>query len=93
MSPPKKHVPDDAKNTSVRLTDEDREAIHEIKKIRTAKENGRTRLNDIVVDAIWELLKGETSKTRADIQMQMPPKIAKKPISNVAKMPPPKRTN
>jgi len=90
VSPPKKHVPDDARNTSVRLTEKEREAIHEISKTRRANGNSRTRINDILVDSLWGMLKRETGKTEADMEALLPvvaPRKQTKP--KIAQMPKP----
>jgi hypothetical protein len=85
-------VPDDARNTSVRLTEEDREAIHEISKARRAKNDGRTRINDILVDALWELLQKETGKTPLEIAGAMPvPPSRAADKDKLKQMPPPKK--
>jgi hypothetical protein len=73
MSPPKNHTEPDAKHTTVRLTPLDHEAIHEIGKFRQANGKERIRKNDVLVDALWELLKRETGKTKDDIKALMPP--------------------
>jgi len=77
VSPPEKHTSRDAKNTTVRLTREDREAIHEISKALEAEHNERTRQNDILIDALWHYLKFTTGKALADIQAMLPPKKVK----------------
>jgi hypothetical protein len=87
MSPRDKHVPSSAKHTTVRLTLEDHEAIHEIAKVRTANNNDKTRLNDIMVDALWDLLRRTTGKTRDDIKALLPPASQPKSQSNVTQMP------
>jgi len=70
-----RHISAKAKNTSVRLTREDKEAVHEIAKAREANHDKRTRLNDILVDALWHFLKHTTGKTEADIKSQLPPEL------------------
>lgn len=90
MSPPKKHVAEGAKNTTVRLTAEDYEAIHEISKMRQANNDDRTRLNDILVDALWHFLKHATGKTRDQIRALLPPAQPSQPQNNIAQMPKPK---
>jgi len=89
--PRKPHVPKSAKNTSVRLAREDYEAQHEIAKAREANHNDRTRLNDILVDGLWELLKKETGKTRKDIEALLPPIPVPEPKNNITPMPKPKK--
>jgi hypothetical protein len=89
MSPPKKHREKSAKHTTIRLTAEDHEAIHEISKVRQANNSEMTRKNDILVDALYDLLKKETGKTREDIKALMPPALLVKikPQSKVTQMP------
>jgi hypothetical protein len=72
LSPAEKHTSRDAKNTSLRLTREDREAIHEISKQLEAENNPRHRQNDILVDSLWVYLKQVTGKTLVDIQAILP---------------------
>lgn len=92
MTPRKQHIPAGAKNSSVRLTREDYEAIHEIAKMRAANNDERTRLNDILVDALWDFLKHTTGKTRADIESLLPPMAESvKSTDNVTQMPHPKK--
>jgi hypothetical protein len=77
---------------ALRLTEEDREAIHEISKARRAKNDGRTRINDILVDALWELLQKETGKTPLEIAGAMPvPPSRAADKDKLKQMPPPKK--
>lgn len=80
-----------SKDPSVKLTEEDREAIHEIKKFRKATDDDRTRINDILVDALWHFLKHTTGKTREQIRAVLPPtlltEIQLPPQNNVRQMP------
>jgi hypothetical protein len=69
--PPKKQLEPNAEYTTVGLTPEHHEAVHEIAKTRKGR-NPRTSLNSILVDALWELLRKETGKTRAQIRAQVP---------------------
>jgi len=93
MSPPKNHTEVGAKPTTVRLTPLDHEAIHEIGKVRQANNNDRTRKNDVLVDALWELLKRETGKTRDEIEALMPLPKAQRTgaLANITQMPEPKK--
>lgn len=92
MSPPKNHTEADAKHTTVRLTPLDHEAIHEISKYRQANSNERTRKNDILIDALWELLKRETGKKKDDIKALMPSiPQPERSSNNVAQMLKPKK--
>jgi hypothetical protein len=69
--PPKKQLEPNAEYTTVGLTPEHHEAVHEIAKARKGN-NPRTSLNSILVDALWDLLRRETGKTRAQIRAQLP---------------------
>jgi hypothetical protein len=72
MSPREKHIPDDARRTSVCLTAEDRAAIRWISEIRRAKKDKRTTSNDIIVDALWYFLEKTESKTKDQIRAMVP---------------------
>jgi len=72
MSPREKHVPDNAKRTSVCLTAEDRAAIHWISEVRRARKDRRTTTNDILVDALWHFLQTTEGKTKEQIQAMVP---------------------
>ncbi len=87
MSPRQPHVASGAKHTTVRLTREDHEAIHEIAKLRAANNDDRTRLNDILVDALWHFLEHATGKTRDDIAALLPPMLRSQGPNNVTQMP------
>lgn len=89
--PPKKQLEPNAEYTTVGLTPEHHEAVHEIAKARKGK-NPRTSLSSILVDALWDLLRKETGKTRAEIRAQVPehlrtPEPTIPAPSNVATMP------
>jgi hypothetical protein len=64
MSPREKHIPDDARRTTVCLTAEDRAAIRWISEVRRAKKSKRTTSNDILIDALWHFLEKTEGKTR-----------------------------
>lgn len=87
VSPRDRHTPEIAKNTSLRLTREDREAIHEISNVREANGNARTRNNDIMVDALWDLYTRTTGKTREDVQKKLPAVPQASAANNVTRMP------
>jgi hypothetical protein len=72
MSPREKHIPDDAKKTTVALTAEDSAAIHWIAQSRRIKKNKRTTTNDILVDALWLFLEKTEGKTRDQIRAMTP---------------------
>ena len=46
------------------------------------EKRGRRRLNDILVDGLWDLLKKETGKTRKDVEALLPA-VQKPPRSKV----------
>jgi hypothetical protein len=74
--PKEPHVPKNAKGTTVRLAREEYEAWHQIAIAREASSDEgigtRVRLNDVLVDGLWELLKKETGKTREQIRATLP---------------------
>ena len=59
--PKEPHVPKNAKGTTVRLAREEYEAWHQIAIAREASSDEgigtRVRLNDVLVDGLWELLR------------------------------------
>jgi hypothetical protein len=63
MSPREKHIPDDAKKTTVGLTPEDSAAINWIGQSRRNRKDKRTTTNDILVDALWYFLERTEGKT------------------------------
>jgi hypothetical protein len=65
MSPKVRHIPEGATLTSIKLTDEDRTAIHWIKMARKGRGEDRSRLNDILVDGLWYLLEKVEGKTKS----------------------------
>jgi hypothetical protein len=72
MSPREKHIPDDAKKTTVGLTPEDSGAIRWISDSRRLRKDKRTTTNDILVDALWYFLEKNEGKTRDQIQAMIP---------------------
>ena len=89
MSPRAKHIPDDAKRTTVGLTAEDSAAIHWIGQSRRNKKDKRTTTNDILVDALWYYLEKTEGKTRDQIQAMVPVAPADEhPKSKVTEMKP-----
>ena len=72
MSPREKHIPNDAKRTSICLTAEERAAIHWIDEVRRQKKNNRTTTNDILVDALWYFLEKTEGKTKDEIRAMVP---------------------
>jgi hypothetical protein len=72
MSPREKHIPDDAKRTSICLTAEERAAIHWIDEVRRQNRNKRTTTNDILVDALWYFLEKTEGKTKDQMRAMVP---------------------
>jgi predicted transcriptional regulator len=72
MSPREKHIPDNAKRTTVSLTPEDSAAIRWISEIRRLKKDKRTTTNDILVDALWYFLEKTEGKSRDQIRVMVP---------------------
>jgi hypothetical protein len=98
--PKEPHVPKNAKGTTVRLSREEYEAWHQIALAREASSDERIRtrlrLNDVLVDGLWEMLKKETGKTREQIRAALPeslrtPEPTIPPPSKIAQMPGPKK--
>jgi hypothetical protein len=91
MSPREKHIPVDAQRTSVCLTAEEREAIHWISKVRRAKRDKRTTINDVLIDALWFFLEKTESKTKEQIRAMLPAiSVDERTQNNVTVMPKPK---
>ena len=72
MSPREKHIPDNAKRTSVCLTAEDSAAIRWISEVRRARRDKRTTTNDVLVDALWYFLEKTEGKTKDQIRAMLP---------------------
>jgi hypothetical protein len=72
MSPREKHIPDDAKKTTVALTAEESSAVHWISQSRRNKKDKRTTTNDILVDALWYFLEKTEGKTKDEIRAMIP---------------------
>ncbi len=92
MSPKDKHLADNAKRTSVSLTPEDKAAIFLISMARQAKGDKRDRINDILVDALWDFFEKTTGKTREQIRTMLPaiPTQERQP-TKITEMPKPKK--
>jgi hypothetical protein len=89
MSPREKHIPDDAKRTTVGLTPEDSAAIRWISDIRRQRNDKRTTTNDILVDALWYFLEKTEGKTRDQIQAMVPvAQVDERPLSKVTELKP-----
>jgi hypothetical protein len=87
MSPKDRHIPASAQRTSVCLTAEERAAIHWISEVRRAKGNKRSRINDILVDALWHFLEKTEGKTKEQISVMVPVIPPDEPIQrNVTEM-------
>jgi hypothetical protein len=90
--PRDQHVPKNAKGTTVRLSREEYEAWHQIAIAREASGDDsigtRVRLNDVLVDGLWELLKKETGKTKDQIRATLPESLRnpEQPIPPQAKV-------
>jgi hypothetical protein len=72
VSPKPRHIPPNARPTSISLTDEDHAAVNWIKTARKQRGNDRKTLNDILVDGLWYLLEHTEGKTREDIKATIP---------------------
>jgi hypothetical protein len=93
MSPREKHIPDDAKRTTIGLTAEDTTAIYWISQARRAKKSKRTTTNDILVDALWYFLENTEGKTRDQLRAMMPTKAAEeRPQDKITEMPKKKKS-
>jgi hypothetical protein len=91
MSPKEKHIPDDAHRTSVSLTAVDRTALRWISEVRRMKQDKRTTLNDILIDALWYFLEKTEGKTKEQIQAMVPTvPVEERPQKKVTEMPKPK---
>jgi hypothetical protein len=89
MSPREKHIPDDAKKTSVALTAEESAAIQWISQSRRNRKDKRTTSNDILVDALWYFLEKTEGKTRDQILTMIPvAPVDERPQSKVMEMKP-----
>jgi hypothetical protein len=87
MCPRQSHVPKDARPTSLSLTDVDRAAIAWLGSLQRSRGGDRTRLNDVLVDALWELVKKE-GKSREDFQSMSAPAPEREIVpTNVTEMP------
>jgi len=92
MSPREKHIPDNAKKTTVGLTAEDSAAIHWIGQSRRIKKDRRTTTNDILIDALWYFLEKTEGKTRDQIRAMIPVSPPDERLQGkVTEMPKPKK--
>jgi hypothetical protein len=94
MSPKDKHLADNAKRTSVSLTPEDKAAIFLIGMARQSEGDKRSRINDILVDALWYFFEKTTGKTREQIRTMLPDlPTEKRQPAKITEMPKPRRKN
>jgi hypothetical protein len=91
MSPKERHIPSHARPTTIALTDEDKLAIQLIGTVRRRRGSNRSTMNDVLVDALWELAKKE-GVTKEQIAAITPVFSENDQISNkVTQMPKPKK--
>jgi hypothetical protein len=91
MSPRAKHIPDNAHQTTICLTDEEQAAVNWIRAARRLRHEDRRTLNDIVVDSLWYLLEKVEGKTRDQIRAMVPQiPVSQALQDNVTEMPKPK---
>jgi hypothetical protein len=91
MSPREKHIPDDARPTTVCLTAEDRAAIRWISEVRRGKKDKRTTSNDILVDALWYFLEATEGRTKDQMRATVPAvPVVEHKQNKITEMPKPK---
>jgi hypothetical protein len=89
MSPKERHIPADARPTSISLTSEERLAIQLIGTARRGRGSNRSTINDVLVDALWELAERE-GVTKDQIAAILPILSESDQISNkIKEMPKP----
>ena len=59
MCPKERHIPAHARPTTIALTGEEKLAIQLIGTARRRRGSNRSTMNDVLVDALWELAKKE----------------------------------
>lgn len=93
--PRESHITKAAKQTTVTLELEDSAAINWIKLARSGRGSDRTRLNDILRDALWYYMEKTEGKTKAEFMANLPPRAEEQATgpANVAQMPKPKKRN
>ena len=91
--PRQAHISKSAKQTTVTLEPEDHAAINWIRFVRSSRGNERTRLNDILRDALWHYVEKVEGKTKAELVAMLPPREEKEPTTptNLTQMQKPKR--
>jgi len=93
MSPRPKHIPENARQTSISLTEEDNAAINWIRAARRQRGDDRRTLNDILVDALWYFLEQSEGKTKDEIRAMVPRiPISQASQANITEMPKPQKT-
>jgi hypothetical protein len=86
MCPKERHIPDHARPTTISLTQEDRLAIQLIGAARRRTGSNRSTINDVLVDALWELAKKE-GVTRDQIAAVLPAPPENDRKRKIAEMP------
>jgi hypothetical protein len=90
MCPKERHIPANARPTTIALTGEDKLAIQLIGVARRRRGSNRSTMNDVLVDALWELAEKE-GVTKDRIAAILPVLSENDQISNkVTEMPKPK---
>jgi len=72
MSPREKHIPDNAHRTSISLSPEESTAIHWVRQLRRSRGDGRSTINDVLVDALWYFLEHEEGVTKDQFRAMVP---------------------
>jgi hypothetical protein len=87
MCPKERHIPAHARSTTIALTGEEKLAIQLIGAARRQRGNNRSTMNDVLIDALWELAEKE-GVTRAQIASVLPILSEEKQVNNnVTEMP------
>ena len=90
MSPKAKHIPDDARRTSICLSAEENAAINWISEARRIRKESRWTMNCILVDALWYFLERTEGKTKDHMREMIPTRPPDELQSKVTEMPKPK---
>jgi hypothetical protein len=84
------HIPAHARPTTIALTGEDKLAIQLIGETRRRRGSNRSTMNDILVDALWEMA-GKEGVTKDQVAAVLPAFSENDQINNnVTQMPKPK---
>jgi hypothetical protein len=87
MCPKERHIPAHARSTTIALTGEDKLAIQLIGVARRRRGSNRSTMNDVLVDALWELAEREgVTKDQVAAILPAPPENDQK-NNNVTEMP------